>query len=288
MISRPLDILQWINDHRRNQVATALVIVSDISGGTLRQKGAMMGVTLDHHAGYISAGCVDADIIAHARKSIVNENSLRLHYGEGSPFRDITLPCGGKIIVNIFQGPDLDKFEPLTKALNRRQAYRLDLNGHLINYQPHLQLRLVGRGAPFISLANAAQSGFEIIAQSPDLELNRPGMFSRFDHLTDPQTPPQLTDDPWTSVVCLFHDHDWETALLEQALRGPAFYVGAMGSDRTQALRREKLFNAGLTQDLIDRLRAPIGLIPAMRSSDWLAISVLAEIIQSAQKQGRL
>ena len=288
MSSRPLDILQWVLGHWRHDRPAALVIVTDITGGTLRQKGAMMGVTHDSSVGYISAGCVDADIIAQARAALMQGKPARIHYGDGSPFRDIALPCGGKIIVDIFPSPDIDRFQPLAGALIARRPYTLSLDREAIAFKPHLRLRLIGRGAPFISLANAAQSGFEIIAQSPDIELNRPGMFSRFDHLTDPEAPPEMADDPWTAVVCLFHDHDWETAILHQALHGPAFYVGAMGSQRTQTLRQAELTERGVSSEQLGRLHAPIGLLPAMRDADWLAVSVLAEIIQSAQKQGRI
>ena len=105
------------------------------------------------------------------------------------------------------------------------------------------------------------------------------------EHLIDPDHPPKLSDDERTAVVCLFHDHDWEAALLKQALEGPAFYVGAMGSELTHKDRSEKLARSGVSQQKIDEIKAPIGLVSAQRDSRFLAISILAEIIETAQSK---
>ena len=86
-------------------------------------------------------------------------------------------------------------------------------------------------------------------------------------------------------MVCLFHDHDWEAALLKQALKGPAFYIGAMGSELTHKNRCATLRDMEVSEKLIDRIKGPIGLIPAQRDARLLAISILAEIIQTAQTQ---
>jgi len=86
----------------------------------------------------------------------------------------------------------------------------------------------------------------------------------------------------------MFHDHDWEVALLSQALSSEAFYIGAMGSERTHKLRCEALGEAGVSAENIARIKGPIGLIPSMRDANLLALSALAEIVQTAQDLGRL
>ena len=108
---------------------------------------------------------------------------------------------------------------------------------------------------------------------------------SHVEHLNDPNNPPEVTDDARTAMVCLFHDHDWEGSLLRQALAGPAFYIGAMGSKRTHENRCQTLLEMGVAQNQIDRIHGPIGLIPALRDARLLAISILAEIVQTAQIQ---
>lgn len=283
MLSSPLDILE------RTLVLEepfALVAVTDINGGTLRAAGALMTVTSSNTFGYISAGCVDGDIAYQARQTLEDNKIRHLMYGEGSPFKDIALPCGGTIKISIFPNPDQKILSELIRQTQARRSAILRLPGFEHEYAPKLCLRIVGRGAPFQALAELAlTAGFVVHGQSPDAELNHAGFF-RFDHLKDPSDTPEGFSDPWTAVVFMFHDHDWETVLLKQALNGDSFYVGAMGSERTHALRLETLGTMGVTG--LDRIRGPIGLIPAMRDANRLAISILAEIIDEARQQDRL
>jgi xanthine dehydrogenase accessory factor len=83
------------------------------------------------------------------------------------------------------------------------------------------------------------------------------------------------------SVICvLTHDPKFDVPLLEVALRKPAAYIGAMGSRRTHDDRMDRLREAGLTGDELDRLRSPIGLDLGARTPEETAVSVAAELIQ--------
>jgi xanthine dehydrogenase accessory factor len=84
-----------------------------------------------------------------------------------------------------------------------------------------------------------------------------------------------------TAVAVLSHDPKLDDPALLVALRSPAFYVGALGSPRTQALRRERLLKAGLTPDELARLHAPIGLYLGGRAPAEIALSILAEIVSA-------
>lgn len=257
------------------QTNVALVVLTGVTGGTLRARGAMMAVTETSSAGYISSGCVDADIIARARSGQAGV----FIYGEGSSYRDITLPCGGRLEMSIFQNPDKHKLEAARAELEFRRETELKLGDKALRLNPRLKLRIAGRGAACLALAELAKnSGFEVHVQSPEADL-----MSRVEHLTDPDLPPEISDDNRTAMVCLFHDHDWEAALLQQALDGAAFYIGAMGSERTHEKRCATLRERGVAQGKIDRIKGPIGLIPAQRDARLLAISILGEIIQTAQ-----
>jgi len=270
------------NDHAEDvlrdylaQTDAALIILTDVSGGTLRARGAMICVTDARIVGYISNGCVDADIIARARAG----QSGAFIYGEGSPYRDIVLPCGGRLEIMIFQNPDREAVRATLADLDKRQDTTLRLGNLSVSLSPRLKLRIAGRGAACIALAEIAElSGFEVLVQSPDADL-WPGS----QHLITPANPPVPVDDKRTAMVCLFHDHDWEAALLQQALEGPAFYIGAMGSERTHQMRCQTLAELGLPAKEIARISGPIGLVPSQRDARLLALSILAEIIQSAQ-----
>ena len=86
--------------------------------------------------------------------------------------------------------------------------------------------------------------------------------------------------DPRTVVTVLTHDPKFDVPLLEVALRLPEVaYVGAMGSRRTHDDRLERLREAGLTDEELDRLSSPIGLDLGARTPEETAISIAAEII---------
>ena len=268
----------------------ALICVTDIHGGAMRAKGALMAVRDDGAvAGYISNGCVDADIIFQAKAAMEDGQLRRLKYGEGSPFKDIQLPCGGAIDLLVVPAPDTDMIAEAVVKFATRQSVTLRFEDFVWDYAPKLRLRIAGRGAAVTALASQAlQSGFEVHLQSPEADMHNDLAVVKFDHLTNPVAPPPQNDDGWSAVILMFHDHDWEVALLTQALDSAAFYIGAMGSDRTHALRLDALNGAGVSVENAARIRGPIGLIPSMRDANLLALSTLAEIVKSAQESGRL
>jgi xanthine dehydrogenase accessory factor len=91
--------------------------------------------------------------------------------------------------------------------------------------------------------------------------------------------------DPATSIAVLTHDPKLDDAALTLALRSPARYVGAMGSRRAQDARRERLLAAGLTDEDLARLAAPVGLDLGALSAEETALSILAEVV--ALRHGR-
>ncbi len=283
----PSDVLRFAAEA---DLPCALICVMDIHGGAMRAKGALMAVREDGViAGYVSNGCVDADIALQAKAAMKEGQIRRLKYGEGSPFKDISLPCGGSIELLVVPTPDKGMLREVVRALSSRQDTNLSLDGFVWRYAPKLRLRIAGRGAAVKALAlQATQSGFEVHLQSPEPDIEQGLDLNLFHHLTNPGLPPDVIDDPWSAVVLMFHDHDWEVALLGQALSGEAFYLGAMGSERTHQLRCKALADAGVATEAIARIRGPIGIIPSMRDANLLALSTLAEVVKTAQELRRL
>lgn len=91
--------------------------------------------------------------------------------------------------------------------------------------------------------------------------------------------------DRATYVAVLTHDPKLDDAALSIALRSEAPYVGAMGSRRAQAQRRERLLAAGLDEELLERIAAPIGLDLGAVSPEETALSIMAEVV--AVRNGR-
>ncbi|MFF1300774.1 MULTISPECIES: XdhC family protein [unclassified Streptomyces] len=88
------------------------------------------------------------------------------------------------------------------------------------------------------------------------------------------------TDTDARTVICvLTHDPKFDVPLLEEALRRPAAYIGAMGSRRTHDDRMKRLVEAGLTDRELARLRSPVGLDLGARTPEEVAVSVAAEIV---------
>ncbi|HET7009676.1 MAG TPA: XdhC/CoxI family protein [Anaerolineales bacterium] len=82
-----------------------------------------------------------------------------------------------------------------------------------------------------------------------------------------------------TAVAVLSHDPKLDDPALIEALRSPAFYVGALGSETTQAARRRRLLEAGVSEEQLSRLHAPIGIDLGGESPEEIALSILAEIV---------
>jgi xanthine dehydrogenase accessory factor len=91
--------------------------------------------------------------------------------------------------------------------------------------------------------------------------------------------------DPATSIVVLTHDPKLDDAALTIALRSTAGFVGAMGSRRAQAARRDRLTAAGFAEEELERMSAPVGLDLGAVAREETALSILAEVI--AARHGR-
>ncbi len=294
-LEHPEDILDCWSTWRQ-EAPTALVIIEGTIGGAVRAPGAMMAVSEDGRAaGYVSGGCIDADVILQARKALADSQMRRLRYGQGSPFRDLPLPCGGAIDILILPDPPQHAIEDCLARLKARTigVLAIDVEDETVSfsYRPKLRIRVAGRGADPLAFARLAQSsGVDVslwLRDGDDLISAQSSGFPDAVSLNSPQNLPDCFDDPWTAFVLMFHDEDWETPLLKQAVCGRAFYIGAVGSPKTHAKRCLVLQDAGMHKSDIARVKGPIGLIPSMRDASMLAVSTLAEIVSGYHTSAR-
>jgi len=95
----------------------------------------------------------------------------------------------------------------------------------------------------------------------------------------------QVAPDHQTAIVVLTHDDKFDEPALQGALATDAFYVGALGSRRNQARRRERLLEAGVDEASLDRISGPCGLDIGADTQSETALSILAEIL--AVRAGR-
>lgn len=233
-----------------------------------------------------------------------------MRFGMNSLFVDIRLPCGGGIDLHFHVNVQPEVISEAYKKLLDRTPFTLGLSpdagyAQIINentdfqdsswqgevfhrrYTPVTRLVLIGRGIELESLARVGQAvGLDVVAFSPEKAnlKNISGYGATTRHMTSPSRIPLMPADPWTAIVFLFHDHDWETILLEQALETDAFYVGALGSRRTHERRSESLAAAGVPAEKIERVHGPIGLFGPTRDASTLSLSILAEISEERRK----
>ena len=95
----------------------------------------------------------------------------------------------------------------------------------------------------------------------------------------------QVAPDHATAVVVLTHDDKFDVPALKAALESDAFYIGALGSRRNQERRRERLLEAGVDEDALERISGPCGLDIGAESQPETALSILAEAL--AVRMGR-
>ena len=97
----------------------------------------------------------------------------------------------------------------------------------------------------------------------------------------------RVAPDHDTAVVVLTHDDKFDVPALSGALASDAFYVGALGSRRNQERRRERLLEAGVAEEDIERISGPSGLDVGAETPAETAVSILAEILAVRGRAGR-
>lgn len=151
-------------------------------------------------------------------------------------------------------------------------------------YNPPLRLILVGAVHIAQSLiVLARQCGFRVTLVDPRRAFATEQRFPDVCIMTQwPHEALQsLGPDTRTAIVTLSHDPKIDDPALEGALRSPAFYVGALGSRKTHQARLQRLAAAGFQPGQCDRINGPVGLAIGARSPQEIAVSIMAQIIQS-------
>lgn len=258
----------------------ALCTVTAIDGSWSRRLGAQLAVLPDGSTrGSLADGCLERALAAEAA---AGGSQRVLRYGSDSPFLDIRLPCGSGIEVLVDPVPNRSALAAATAALEARQPAELTIGetpqGPFIRrYLPALRLVVLGSGPEVTALARLARAqGIGVVVGGPAGE---PGA----DHPLGLGRAPDIAVDPWTAIAVLFHDHEWERAILPWALRTSAFYIGAQGGKGARDTRRAMLAEAGLDAETAG-LRSPVGLFAHARTPSVLALSVLAEIVAEYEK----
>lgn len=140
-------------------------------------------------------------------------------------------------------------------------------------------------------MALAKTLGYRTVVIDPRRAFGNDTRFPHVDQLIQewPQVAfQQIPITQSTAIAMLTHDPKLDDPALKIALSSPAFYVGALGSKTTQAKRRRRLLDDGISEAQLDRLRAPIGLQIGAGTPEEIAMSIMAEIVAARNRSEKL
>jgi xanthine dehydrogenase accessory factor len=180
----------------------------------------------------------------------------------------------------------------LQESFRSGRSRRISADGadlFLAVHLPPVKLVIVGAVHIAQTLAPmAARVGYEVLIVDP-----RSG-FATSDRFPGVNITTEWPDDAlsqglldrFTAVSALTHDPKIDDPALAAALSARCFYVGALGSRKTHGRRIERLQASGLTSDILEKIRAPIGLAIGAASPEEIAVAILAEIIAVQRRAG--
>jgi xanthine dehydrogenase accessory factor len=303
------NVLNGAIDALNRQQEAWLATVVAVHGSSPRPPGSMaLFLPPASQIGSLSGGCVEEELLASiSRKELAASRPHTLSYGVSAEENArLGLPCGGHLTVflqALTAARDLAWLGDIRAAIAERtciarrvatdsgvtdlvQAERFCplqyASGELTQwFGPQQRMLLVGAGQLAASVADLA------LALDYDVMVCDPRDQARADW-RGPKVPllagmpddavRKFADDPQSLVITLTHDPRIDDMALMEALESRAWYVGALGSQKTTRARRERLRILGVSEADLDRLYAPVGLDIGSKTPPEIAVSILAEL----------
>ena len=184
----------------------------------------------------------------------------------------------------------------LNLAMNTLSSHRVMLNQEteifIDTIQPQPTLIIVGGVHIAIALVSLAKTmGYQTIVIDPRKAWGNAERFSNVDLLIQSwvdEAFAKIKLNTSTAIAVLTHDPKIDDPAIKIALNSSAFYVGALGSKTTNAKRRERLLNEGVSEELLSRLHAPIGLDIGAQNPEEIALAIMSEVVKSFRKQNQV
>ncbi len=299
-------LLKWLQQGQYCWLCTVI----DTWGSAPRPVGSLMAFnSRGQVVGSLSGGCVEDDLLQRVLVETPATVPQIIEYGVSAEENErLGLPCGGtlKIVVEtlvpnerssrhiaelhdasqqrqcVSRQVDLSSGEFRVQASSERATLQLS-DGQLIHtLGPRYRLLLIGGGELSRMLAQMALPfDYEIIVCDPRQQIIDDWPLSQ---VTALQGMPDdivrnYVQDEFSIVLALTHDPRIDDMGLMQALQSPAFYVGALGSQKTAAKRRVRLQQLDLPVGAVERLHAPVGLAIGAKTPAEIAVAILADLI---------
>ncbi|WP_428718971.1 XdhC family protein [Undibacterium curvum] len=306
MDSMDLDVLKTCARWQQQGLSCLLVTVVTTWGSSPRPVGSMLVLNaLGQVAGSVSGGCIEDDLIARVQQLGITQTVPELvTYGvSAEEAHRFGLPCGGTIQLALEPIAPHSQIEELLSALAAGQLARRSLNlqtgaVHLSAAQPSAQLALhddmldtihgprwrlliIGAGPLSRFLASIATGlDYQVTVCDPREEYRSDWNLPEVPvlHAMPDDLVIEMQLDARSAVLALSHDPKLDDLALMEALKSPAFYVGAIGSRINNQRRRERLKEFDLSEQQLARLHGPVGLYIGSKTPPEIAISILAQM----------
>jgi xanthine dehydrogenase accessory factor len=306
MDSVDLEVLRSASRWCKAGHAVVLATVVKTWGSAPRPLGAMLAIRGDGQiSGSVSGGCVEDDLIerVHAHKLAGDKPEL-VTYGVTKEQADrFRLPCGGTLQLVLEPVKDGSTLDELLAAIERhelvarfleietgrsriepgRWSDALEFDGRLLKtvHGPRWRLLIIGAAQLSRYLAQMAQAlDYHVTVCDPREEYAL--AWDLADVTLERGYPDDVVQamnlDAHSAVVALTHDPKLDDIALLEALKSPAFYVGALGSKANNDKRRKRLADFDLSANEIARLHGPVGLHIGSRTPPEIAVAILAEM----------
>jgi xanthine dehydrogenase accessory factor len=308
MHSIDIDVLRTALDWLARGHRVVLGTVVRTWGSAPRPPGSLMVIRGDGQvAGSVSGGCIEDDLIRRVAAGelapILPE--LAVYGASAEEAQRFGLPCGGSVQLVL---EPLTVTAPLQALLARlanhqRTERHLDLatgevllhaatsgemgvrfDGHhlVTTHGPRLRLLIVGGGQLSRYLAHmAVMLDYQVTVCEPREEY-REGWHDHAEVVLSTEMPDDLVVamqlDENSAAVTLTHDPKLDDLALMEALRTPAFYVGALGSHSNNERRKVRLLDFEVSPTEVTRLHGPVGLRLGGLTPPEIALSILAEM----------
>ena len=312
-------VIGQVRDWLRSGEPCWLATVVATYGSSPRPVGSLL--TCNRHGqlkGSLSGGCVEDDLLERlAGGQLAGEHTQFFRYGETEEEAEqLGLPCGGHLDIVVEPLPAtadaarhfdhlaerlanraciertvrLPSGDYASRDVERHAELRYDHAAGLLvqTYGPQYQLFVIGTNMVSAYVAEMALAlGYDVTVCDPRAERLADFEVAGVRKVRDMPDDAVRThaSDPYSAIVALNHDPRIDDMGMMEALKTDAFYIGAMGSSRTSAKRRERLLELDLTAKELSRLRAPIGLPIGSKTPPEIAVAIVAEITAVRQRR---
>ncbi len=301
--------IQWTDAGRRATLGT----VVRTWGSAPRPIGAMMAIRDDGQViGSVSGGCIEDDLIAKVQRGeLAAKLPESIKYGVAADqAQQFGLPCGGTVEMVLEPVSPLSDLRGLMADLEAHRIMRRTLDtrtgishraladgADVLHWDgitlttihgPQYRLIIIGAGQLSKLLASMAiPLDYQVTVCDPRDEYQE--QWAELPRVTMSREMPDdlvlaMNLDRNSALVALTHDPKLDDLALMEALKSPAFFVGALGSKSNNDKRRERLLEFDVTPTQVAQLRGPVGLDIGAKTPSEIAIAILAEM--TAVKRG--